>query len=234
MAAANGEKGQYTAGGSMFVTPGTGTYKLYDFSITGYSPSSKAMAKAQYIQFFQPKSCRVDDSRAYYNYGGKWYQKFTTDTVTADAEAADFEIPAGTGFLCNFTKSGSVLNYSGEVLQSASGFGIQPPTGAQYFFAYNPYPIAVKLSDLSISGYSPTSKAMAKAQYIQFMQLKSFKVDDSRAYYNYGGKWFYKFTSGDVVADAEATDFEIQPGEGFLCNFTKSASTVNFPAFEVK
>ena len=233
MGVANGATGQYTGGGSMFVTPGQGTYKLSSFYIDGFSPATKAIAKGQYIQFFQPSSCKVDDTRAYYYYNGKWYFKFTSGSVTADQEAADFDIPAGTGFMCNFGKPGSVLHYAGEVLQSSDGLAISGG-GAQYFFSYNPYPSVVKLSALSISGYSPTTKAIAKGQYIQFLKPGSCRVDDERAYYNYGGKWYKKFTTGSVTADSEATDFEIQPGEGFLCNFGKPASSLNFPAFEVK
>ena len=235
MKAANGEWGQYTGGGSMFVTPGNGSsYRLFELSITGFSPATKPIAKGQYIQFLDAAKCEVDDSRAYYFYNGKWYYKFTTKDVTADAEAPDVEIPAGTGFLCNFGKSGSVINYAGQVLTSATGVSVSCPDGAQYFFAYNPYPVPVKLSDLSISGYSPATKPIAKGQYIQFMLTSKCEVDDARAFYNYGGKWYYKFSSGAVTADAEAADFEIQPGEGFMCNFGKTSSTLNFPAFEVK
>ena len=233
MAAENGSMGQYTGGGSMFVTPGQKTYKLSDFSISGYTPNTIAIARAQIIQFMLPGSAKVDQSRAYYNWQGKWYYKYTTETTTANAEAADVDIPAGTGFMCNFGKAGTVLNYAGEVLTTAEGVKAGN-TGAQYFFSYNPYPINIKLSDLSITGYTPATIAIARAQIVQFMVAGSCKVDQARAYYNWQGKWYYKYTTATTTANAEAADIEIKPGEGFMCNFGKTNSVLNFPAFEIK
>jgi hypothetical protein len=233
MAAENGSMGQYTGGGSMFVTPGQKTYKLSDFSISGYTPNTIAIARAQYIQFFLPGSCKVDQARSYYNWQGKWYYKFTTETTTANAEAADFNIPAGTGFMCNFGKATTKLNFAGEVLQNSEGIAVGN-TGAQYFFAYNPYPVPLKLPELSITGFTPNTIAIARAQYIQFMQKASCKVDQARSFYNWQGKWYYKFTTDTTTQYTEVTDFEIQPGEGFLCNFGKTTSVLNIPAFEIK
>lgn len=228
----NGAIAQYTGGGSVFVTPGKTSYRLYDLSITGYSPATKPIAQGQIIQFFTPGGAKVDRARTYYNWQGKWYYKFTTDTTVANAEAPDIEIPAGTGFMCNFGKPNSVLNYAGEVLINSTGLTVS--TGIQYFLAYNPYPVAIKLSQLSTSNYSPATKPIAQGQIIQFFEKgSSCKVDKARTYYNFQGKWYYKFTTDTTVANAAVEDFDIGPGEGFLCNFGKTDTRLNFPALDL-
>ena len=222
-----GKVAKFAVGGSMFVNPSnTSAYKLYDLAISG--PANKNIAKTQYIQFFQPASLKLDAEKAFYYWGGKWYYKNTSGSVVKDTEAADFDIPAGTGFLCAFGQATTKIQYAGQVLTSASVIEVARPTGAKFFFVVNPYPVAVNLSDIVISG--PANKNIAKTQYIQFFQPSSLKLDQARAYYNWQGKWYYKNSVGEIVKDTEVVDFSIAPGEGFMCAFGQTTTKITLPA----
>ena len=81
------------------------------------------------------------------------------------------------------------------------------------------------LFDLEIVFDVELSKTGAKANYIQFFNTDSaVKLDNARKFYYYQKKW-WKF---GTPMDSVATDFEINPGEGFLCHFGEASARIRF------
>ena len=83
-----------------------------------------------------------------------------------------------------------------------------------------------RLYDMKITGSMNTGTK--KGNTIQVMNPSTLVLDSAQTFYwdNGSGKnyWCYKNTTATTTKDTAVTDFEIKPGEGFLCTFPNNVS----------
>ena len=231
---------KYSTQGATFITVGSANqrFKLYDMKITG--SMNTGTKKLNTIQVMNPATLVLDSAQTFYwdNASGKnyWCYKNTVDgkCVKDTKVPEDTDFAAGTGFLCTFPNNVG-LQYSGQVntewTLDADGYlefakPVVDGTAAKYFFVCNPFPVSINLFDMKIAGSMNTGTK--KLNMIQWMQTASLVLDSARSFYwdNGSGKnyWCYKNTTETTTKDTAVTDFEIKPGEGFLCTFPNNVS----------
>ena len=222
----------FAGGGSMFVTPGATSYSLAQLAITG--PANKNVARMNYIQFMAAgTAAKLDATKSYYYFGGKWYSRTGTSAVT-DPEVSDptsVTVSAGQGFLTCLPFATAKITYNGEVITGTDkAITIEKPTGYNFFIAANPCASEISLSDITITG--PGNKNIARMNYIQsFAAGTAAKLDATKSYYYFGGKW-YSRTGTSAVNDPEVTDpstIKLASGEGVLCCLPLATAKINFP-----
>ena len=168
----------FAGGGSMFVTPGATSYSLAQLAITG--PANKNVARMNYIQFMAAgTAAKLDATKSYYYFGGKWYSRTGTSAVT-DPEVSDptsVTVSAGQGFLTCLPFATAKITYNGEVITGTDkAITIEKPTGYNFFIAANPCASEISLSDITITG--PGNKNIARMNYIQsFASGTAAKLD---------------------------------------------------------
>jgi len=218
--------------GSMFLKPGQTSYSLAELQITG--PTTKNIARMNYIQFFAAgNAARFDSARAYYYFGGKWWSR-TGTTATNDPEVSDpssVTMDAGIGFLACFPLATAKIVYAGEVITGdEKKIAIEKPSGVNFFVANNPSASDLTLDDITITG--PSNKNIARMNYIQFFATgNAARFESSRSYYYFGGKWWSR-TGTTATNDPEVSDpttVSIPAGEGFLVCFPLATARLNFP-----
>ena len=231
---------KYSTQGATFITVGSANqrFKLYDMKITG---SMTTMSKKNNtIQVMNPSTLVLDPAQTFYwdNASGKnyWCYKNTVEgkCVKDTKVPEDTDFAAGTGFLCTFPNNVG-LQYAGQVntewTLDADGYleftkPVIGGTTAKYFFVCNPFPVSINIFDMKIAG--SMNVGTKKNNYIQWMQTGALMLDGARAYYwdNGSGKnyWCYKNTTATTTKDTAVSDFEIKPGEGFLCTFPNNVS----------
>ena len=213
---------------------GSDSYTLADIQIAG--PASKANGRNNYIAFMSSSGMKVDKERSYWwdPVGLKWRVRsgtnFNNDPDVADPKAV--VINSGEGFLCCFGHTTTTVTYSGEVLTGTDGiFTISRPAAYQNFVAVNTSGSEISLSQITISG--PATKANGRNNYIAFMSSTGMKVDKARSYWwdPVGKKWRVRsgtnFNNDPDVEDATA--IKIPAGEGFLCSFGHTTTTISMP-----
>ena len=231
---------KYSAQGNTFITVGSANqrFKLYDMKITG--SMNVGTKKNNYIQAMNPSTLILDGAQCYYwdNGSGRnyWCYKNTVEgkCVKDTKVPEDTDFAAGTGFLCTFPNNVG-LQYAGQVntewTLDADGYleftkPVIGGTTAKYFFVCNPFPVSINIFDMKIAG--SMNVGTKKNNYIQWMQTGALMLDGARAYYwdNGSGKnyWCYKNTTATTTKDTAVSDFEIKPGEGFLCTFPNNVS----------
>ena len=231
---------RYSAQGATFITVGSANqrFKLYDMKITG--SMNTGTKKNNLIQVMNPSTLELDGAQAYYwdNGSGKnyWCYKNTVEgkCVKDTKVPEDTDFAAGTGFLCNFPNAVG-LQYSGQVntewTLDADGYlefakPVIDSVSGRYFFVCNPFPVSINLFDMKIAGSMNTGTK--KNNMIQYMNTGALELDGAKSFYwdNGSGKnyWCYKNTTETTTKDTKVTDFEIKPGEGFLCTFPNNVS----------
>ena len=219
----------YSVGGNMFVTPGQQTCDLVDFKIVGGDYSSDT------ISFVQDDAPYIDTDKIFYyisaeesgnddEWTGWWYND-------GSSKVESFPIPAGTGFMCNFTMAGTKIIYSGEVQKGSDGvIEIERGNNQLYRFIGNPVPAPVDLLDVKVVGGDYSSDT------ISFL-LKEDSIEDSdRVYYyisaeesgnddDWTGWWL-----NDGSRKVERNEVVLAPGEGFFAYMTMDGSKIVFPA----
>ena len=222
--------GQYSGGGSSFLAVGGSGYCLKDFKILN---GGGEYGEADFITFVQTTIAKVDDAQAYYwdtEYDA-WAYKYADGGHPAEEPVtnADLEkeIPAGTGFLCNFKTAGAKLSYSGEVNAGTEGKIVCGRAG-QYTYVVNPNPYDISLAEMTITN---PGGDYGEADFIIFMQNGIAKVDDARAYYwdtEYNA-WAYKYADGGHPAEepvASPSEIKLKAGEAVLFNSRTAAARV--------
>lgn len=210
--------GQYSGGGSSFLSVGGKGYCLKDFKIV----NTGDYGEYDFITFVQTDIAKVDNVKAYYwdTDFGAWAYKYTAGGHEGEEEVAveelEKEIPAGTGFLCNFQTAGAQIVYSGEVNGGTDGKIVCGRAGL-YTYIVNPNPYEISLADMKIINTSD----YGEYDFITFMQTDIAKVDNARAYYwdTDFGAWAYKYTAGGHEGEEEVEDpskIKIKAGEAVL------------------
>lgn len=213
-------------------------YRLYDLKMT--TAKNLAAKKASYIQFMEPVTLVLDETRKYY-----WdYNKVPSwESATGKKgcwcfKSNDKEVPldttfnAGDGFLCFFMADNVSITFNGEVWKPVpdeeGNITVDKPEGSMQFFFGNPFAVPVSLADMKI--ITQKNLAAKKASYIQQMEKNNLLLDEARKYYwDYNktpakggakGCWCYKSTESEVLNPEEII---FKPGEGFLCIFPATA-----------
>lgn len=222
--------GQYSGGGSSFLSVGGEGYCLKDFKIV--NPGGD-YGENDFIIFVQTGIAMVDNALAYYwdtEYKA-WAYKYAAGGHPMEEPVPDAElekvIPAGTGFLCNFQTAGAKLAYSGEVNGGTEGKIICGRAG-QYTYIVNPNPYEVSLADMKITN---PGGDYGEADFIIFMQNDIAMVDNARAYYwdtEYKA-WAYKYAAGGHPMEEPVnnpSEIKLKAGEAVLFNSSTAAARV--------
>ena len=222
--------GKYSGGGSAFLSVGGTGYSLKDFKIE--NPGGE-YGEDDFITFVQTGIAKVDDAKAYYwdtDYEA-WAYVYTAGGHDASDEVSaaelEQEIPAGTGFLCNFKTAAAKIVYCGQVNGGFEG-KITCGRAGQYTYIVNPCPYEISLAEMKIA--NPGGE-YGENDFITFMQTGVAKVDDARAYYwdtDYDA-WAYVYTAGGHDASDEVespASVKLKAGEAVLFNSKTAAARV--------
>lgn len=222
--------GKYFSSGSTFVSVGsaTGEWKLGDVTVSGMDPF------ADFIQFLSPATAgtvlyatyidaSVDEA---YEGGGEligWWDPNGLGETSLNDEV----LAAGTGFLCNFTSSGVVFTYAGEVLQGASTLDL---SGMKYPMVANLTPVELTLGDITASGMDPF------ADFIQFLSpatagtvLYATYIDASVDEAYEGGGELIGWWDPNGLGETSLNDTVLAAGAAVLGNFTSTGVQITFP-----
>ena len=212
--------GQYSGGGSAFLSIGGEGYCLKDFKIVG---AGGDFGEEDFISFVQTGIAKLDNAQAYYwdaDYDAWAYLNTAGGHEASDPvsnEDLEKMIPAGTGFLCDFRTAGAKIVYSGEVNGGIEGKIVCGRAG-RYTYIVNPNPYEISLADVKIIN---AGGDYGEEDFISFMQTGIAKVDNARAYYwdaDYDA-WAYLNTAGGHEASDQVEDpseIKIKAGEAFL------------------
>lgn len=228
---------QNYCGGSFLMTVGATEYSLADLEITG--PSTIANARNNYIMgFTKDVAANVDKNRCYWLWQGIWRVRDktnpNTDTKLSAEQAAAIKFNAGEGFMCNFMHATTKVRYAGEVLTGGESkeITITRPADYQNFVVCNCSGAEISLFDIKLAG--PATIANARNNYLMgFTTDVAANVDKNRCYWFWQNVWRIRDKTNPntdtKLTDEQAKAIKFKAGEGFMCNFMHSTTTVTMP-----